>query len=74
MAAEFKNIAFCALAYSDDMVGLTQCLAELPLVDLRIYPVVVFGMPHKNQVVDGDNAFDATLTDVNRQFAGKSVI
>lgn len=65
---------FGAFADDDDAVGFFQGLTELPLVDLRVYPVVVFRMTQKDEVVDGDNAFDTTLTESDGQFARETVV
>ena len=39
---------------------------ELPLVYFGVEPMIVFRMAHEYQVVNGDNATDACLTDSHR--------
>ena len=56
------------------MIGLADGLAELPGIDLRVEPVVILGMTQENEVVDGDYALDAALTDTDGQFARETVV
>ena len=67
--AQFHDISFGTLAYSDNMVGLADCLTEFPCVNLCVYPVVELRMTHEDEVVDGDNTLDAAMSDAYRQFA-----
>ena len=55
------------------MIGLADGLAELPGIDLRVEPVVILGMTQENEVVDGDYALDAALTDTDGQFARETM-
>ena len=78
--AAFVNVAvghdvtFRTFADGDDMVGLLDSLTEFPGIYFCVEPVVVFRMAEKNQVVDGDDALDATLADANGQFSRQSVV
>ena len=67
-----QDVAFCTFADGDDMVGLPNSLAEFPGIYFRVEPVVVFWMTEKDQVVDGDDALDATLADTDGQFSRQS--
>ena len=69
-----QNVAFRTFADGDDMVGLLDSLTEFPGVYFRVEPVVVFWMTEKDQVVDGDDALDATLADTDGQFSRQSVV
>ena len=60
-----QDVAFCTFADGDDMVGLKYCLTEFPSIYFRVEPVVVFRMTEKDQVVDSDDALDATLADAD---------
>ena len=64
-----EDVAAGTLADGDDMGGLADGLAELPGVDLRVYPMVIFGVAEEDEVVDGDHTGDAALTDADGQFA-----
>ena len=48
-------------------------LEELVAINLNIYPIVVFGMAHKDEVVNGDNSLYACCADANGQFARKTM-
>ena len=74
LSAQLQNVLPRALTDGNDVVGLAQRLAELPFVYLRVQPVVVLRMAHKNQVVDGDNATNACLAQTHRQLARQTVI
>ena len=67
--SEFHDVALRALADGDDMVGLANGLTELPGIDLRVYPVIKLRMTQEDEVVDGDDATDATLADAPWEFA-----
>ena len=69
-----EDVAAGTLADGDDMGGLADGLAELPGVDLRVYPMVIFGVAEEDEVVDGDDTGYASLTDADGQFAGKTVV
>ena len=69
-----ENVAAGTLADGDDMGGLADGLTELPGVDLRVYPMVIFGVAEEDEVVDGDHTGYAALTDADGQFAGKAVV
>ena len=56
------------------MVGLADGLTELPGIELRVYPMVELGMTEEDEVVDGDDALDATATDAYGQLARQTVI
>ena len=68
------DVTFRTFADGDDMVGLPNSLAEFPGIYFRVEPVVVFWMTEKDQVVDGDDALDATLADTDGQFSRQSVV
>ena len=70
----FHDVTLRTFADGDDMVGLAESTTELPGVDLRVNPVIVFRVAQENQVVDGDDALNATLADTDRKFARESVI
>ena len=69
-----EDVTAGTLADGDDMGGLADGLAELPGVDLRVYPMVIFGVAEEDEVVDGDDTGYASLTDADGQFAGKAVV
>ena len=68
-----EDVALGALADGDDVVGLTDGLAELPGVDLRVEPVVVLGVAQEDEVVDGDHALYTALGDAYGQLARETV-
>ena len=71
---ELKDVPPCTFADGNDMVCLAYSLTELPGVDLRINPVVVFGMTEEDKVVDGHHALDARLADAPWQLARETMI
>jgi len=56
------------------MGGLAQGATELPCVETHIDGIVELRMAQEDEVVDGDDAGDATLADANRQLARQTVI
>ena len=56
------------------MVGLLDGLQELPGIDLRVYPMIVFRMAQEDQVVDGHHAADVRLADAEGQLTAQPVI
>ena len=74
LSSQFYDILSGTFADGYNSVGLTQCLSELPFVDSRVYPMVVFRVAHENQVVDGHYTADALLTQSDRQFTRQAVI
>ena len=61
----FHDVALRTFADGDDMVSLAEGMTELPGVDLRVNPVIVLWVAQENQVVDGDDALDATLANAD---------
>lgn len=72
--SQLYDVAPGTFADGNDVVGLADSLAELPGVDLGVEPVIVFGVPQEDKVVDGHHAPDAALPDAYGQFAGEAVI
>ena len=72
--AVMDDVALGTLGDGDDEVGLFQRSAELPGIDLPVYPFVVFGMAEEDEVVDGDNRLYATLADADGKFPAESMI
>ena len=73
-ATEAHDVSLGTLADGYDAVCLATGLVEFPCVYFGVYPVVVFGMTHEYEVVDGDDGLDAGLPDAERQFASQSMI
>ena len=73
-ATQFDDVLAGAFADGDDAVGLAERLVELALVDPGVDGVVVFGMAHEDEVVDGDDAQYAGLAKSHGQFAAQSVV
>ena len=63
------DIVLGTLADGNDMGGLAQGATELPGVELDIDGIVKLGMAQEYQIVDGNYAGDAALTDAKGQFA-----
>ena len=63
------DIVLGTLADGNDMGGLAQGATELPGVELDIDGIVKLGMAQEYQIVDGNHAGDAALTDAKGQFA-----
>ena len=72
--AVMDDVALGTLGDGDDEVGLFQRSAELPGIDLPVYPFVVFGMAEEDEVVDGDNRLYASLADADGKFPAESMI
>ena len=56
------DVALRALADGDDMIGFTQRATELPLIETGVDSLIVFRMAQENQVVDGDDGTNASIT------------
>ena len=72
--AQLEDVLAGALADGDDVVGLTEGMAELPLVETGVEPVVVLGVAQEDEVVDGDDAADAGTTETHGELAGEAVV
>ena len=72
--AVVHDVALGALADGYDAVCLGYGAVEFPCVYLHIGPVVVLGMSHEDEVVDGDHRADAAAMDAQRQLARESVV
>jgi hypothetical protein len=72
--AVMDDVALGTLGDGDDEVGLFQRSAELPGIDLPVYPFVVFGMAEEDEVMYGDNRLYATLADADGKFPAESMI
>ena len=73
-ATQLDDVLAGAFADGDDAVGLAERLVELALVDPGVDGVVVFGMAHEDEVVDGDDARYTGLAKSHGQFAAQSVV
>lgn len=72
--AIMDDVTLGTLGDGDDEVGLFQRSAELPGIDLPVYPFVVFGMAEEDEVVDGDNRLYAALAYADGKFPAESMI
>ena len=74
LATQFQNVTAGTLADSNNGVGLAESLPKLPLINLRVQPMVVFRVAQEDEVVNGDHATDAGTPQPHGQLARQPVI